>query len=54
VDAAGAPLAGALTGGNRNDVTQPRLIFDGSTRDQGKIRRLHQRYNRIVADLGYG
>ena len=47
------PLAGALTGGNRNDVTQPLLILDGSTPDHGKVGRLHERSDRIVADRGY-
>ena len=43
LEAAGVPLVGALTGGNRNDVTQPLLILDGSTPDHGKVGRLHQR-----------
>jgi hypothetical protein len=47
------PLAGALTGGNRNDVTQPLLILHGSTPNPGKVGRLHQRSDRIVADRGY-
>ena len=53
VDAAGVPLAGALTGGNRNDVTQPLPILDGSTPHPGKVGPLHQRSDRIVAARGY-
>jgi hypothetical protein len=53
VDAVGVPLAGAVTGGNRNDVTQPLPILDGSTPGPGKVGRVHQRSDRIVADRGY-
>jgi hypothetical protein len=54
VDVVGVLLAGALTGGKRNDVTQPLPILDGSTPAPGKVGRLHQRPDRIVADRGYG
>jgi hypothetical protein len=53
VDAAGVPLASAVTGGNRNDVTQPPLILHGSTPAPGKVGRFHQLSDRIVADRGY-
>jgi IS5 family transposase len=53
VDAAGLPLAVALTGGNRNDVTQLLPLVDGITPVAGKVGRPRQRPDRIVADRGY-
>ena len=53
VDAAGVPLAVALTGGNRNDVTQLLPLVDGITPVAGKAGRPRQRPDRIVADRGY-
>jgi transposase len=53
VDAAGVPLAVALTGGNRNDITQLLPLVDGITPVAGKVGRPRQRPDRIVADRGY-
>jgi hypothetical protein len=53
VDAAGAPLALTLTGGNRNDITQLLPLVDGITPVAGKVGRPRQRPNQIVADRGY-
>ena len=53
MDAAGLPLAVALTGGNRNDVTQLLPLVDGITPVAGKVGRPRQRPDRIVADQGY-
>ena len=50
VDAAGLPLAVALTGGNRNDVTQLLPLLDGIAPVPGKVGRPRQRPDRIVAD----
>jgi hypothetical protein len=44
------PLAVALTGGNRNDVTQLLPLVDGIAPVAGKVGRPRQR---IVADRGY-
>ena len=53
VDAAGVPLAVALTGGNRNDVTQLLPLLDGITPVAGKVGRPRQRPDRIAADRAY-
>lgn len=53
VDADGVPLAVALTGGNRNDITQLLPLVDGITPVKGKVGRPRQRPDRIVADRGY-
>ena len=53
VDAAGVPLAVALTSGNRNDVTHPLPLVDGITPVAGKVGAPRQRSARIVADRGY-
>ena len=53
VDAAGVPLAVALTGGNRNDVTQLLPLVDGITPVAGRVGRPRQRPDRIFADRGY-
>ena len=55
VDATGIPLAVALTGGNRHDVTQliP-LLDDLAARPvAGKIGRPRQGPDRLLADRGY-
>jgi transposase len=53
VDAAGVPLAVALTGGNRNDATQLLPLVDGITPVAGKVGRPRRRPDRVVADRGY-
>jgi hypothetical protein len=53
VDAAGVPLALALTGGNRNDITQLLPLVDRITPVAGKLGRPRQRPNQIVADRCY-
>jgi transposase len=53
VNAAGVPLAVALTGGNRNDVPQLLPLVDGITPVAGKVGRPRQRPDRIVTDRGY-
>ena len=52
-DASGIPLAIALTGGNRNDVTQLLPLIDGVGPVRGKLGRPRQRAERLVADRGY-
>src|SRR5215211_4962713 len=52
-DASGIPLAIALTGGNRNDVTQLLPLIDGVGPGRGKLGRPRQRAERLVADRGY-
>ena len=47
------PLAVALTGGNRNDVTQLLPLVDSIMPVAGKVGRPRQRPDRIVADRGY-
>lgn len=53
VDAKGIPLAAALTGANRNDVTQLLPLMDGITPVAGRPGRPRQRPDRAVADRGY-
>jgi transposase len=55
VDASGIPLAVALTGGNRHDVTQLMpLIEDLYSRPvAGKRGRPRQKPDRVLADRGY-
>jgi hypothetical protein len=53
VDAAGVLLALALTGGNRNDITQLLPLVDGITPVAGRVGRPRQRPNQSVADRGY-
>src|SRR3954454_8581543 len=55
VDASGIPLAVALTGGNRNDVTQLMpLLEDLHARPvAGKIGRPRQKPDLVIADRGY-
>jgi transposase len=49
----GVPLAVALTGGNRNDITQLLPLVDGIMPVAGKVGRPRQRPDRIIADRGY-
>jgi len=42
----------ALTGGNRNDITQLLPLVDGVAPVKGKVGRSRQRPDRIVADRG--
>ncbi len=53
MDAAGVPLAVALTSGNRNDVTHLLPLVDGITPVAGKVNRPRKRPDRIFADRGY-
>jgi transposase len=53
VDAHGIPLAVALTGANRNDVTQLSALVEGIGRVGGRRGRPRQRPDRAVADRGY-
>ena len=53
VDAHGIPLATALTGANRNDVTQLLPLVDGISPVAGRRGRPRQRPDRAVADGGY-
>jgi len=53
VDAAGIPLAWALTGGNRHDVTQLIPLVDRVPPVRGKVGRPRRRPARVSADRGY-
>jgi len=55
VDATGIPLAVALTGGNRNDVTQLMPLLDAlhARPVAGKIGRPRQKPDVVLADRGY-
>jgi transposase len=53
VDLHGTPLAVALTGGNRNDVTQLLPLVDGIGPIAGKRGRPRRRPNQVIADRGY-
>ena len=53
MDAAGLPLAVALTSGNRNYITQLLPLVEGLTPVAGKVGRPRQRPDQIVADRGY-
>ena len=53
VDANGIPLAFALTGANRNDVTQLLALVDRVGPVKGRRGRPRQRPDRAVADRGY-
>ena len=52
-DSAGVPLAISLTGGNRNDVTQPLPLVDGVGPVAGKVGRPLKRSDRLLANRGY-
>ena len=47
------PLAWALTGGNRNDVTQLIPLLDSVPPVRGRVGRPRRRPDRLVADRGY-
>ncbi len=55
VDATGIPLAVALTGGNRNDVTQLIPLLDDlhARPVSGKVGRPRQKPDLLLADRGY-
>jgi transposase len=53
VDATGIPLAWALTGGNRHDVTQLIPLVDRVPPVRGKVGRPRRRPKRVSADRGY-
>ena len=46
-------MAVALTGGNRNDVTQLLPLVDGIGPVRGKVGRPRQRADSVIADRGY-
>jgi transposase len=50
---AGIPLAIGLTGGHRNDVTQPLPLVDGVGPVRGKVARPRRRAERLLADRSY-
>lgn len=52
-DAGGLPLALALTGGNRHDVTQLLVLLDGVKPISGKVGRPRKRPDALFADRGY-
>lgn len=52
-DAGGLPLALALTGGNRHDVTQLLPLLDGVAPVAGKVGRPRKRPDILFADRGY-
>src|SRR4029453_17875043 len=53
VDATRIPLAWAVTGGNRNDVTQLIPLVERVPPVRGKVGRPRKRPGRVVADRGY-
>jgi transposase len=53
VDAGGVPLAWAVTGGNRNDVTQLLPLLERIPGVRGKVGRPRKRPARVIADRGY-
>jgi transposase len=53
VDATGIPLAWALTGGNRNDITQLIPLVDRVPPVRGRVGRPRRRPERITADRAY-
>jgi transposase len=52
-DGTGIPLAIALTGANRNDVTQLLPLVDSVGPVRGKVGRPRKRPERLLADRGY-
>ncbi|MEV4257151.1 IS5 family transposase [Spirillospora sp. NPDC049652] len=52
-DGHGTPLALALTGGNRNDVTQLLPLLDKVPRVRGRVGRPRSRPKKLLADRGY-
>jgi len=53
VDASGIPLAFAVTGGNRNDVTQLIPLLDGVPAVRGAAGRPRRPPDSLIADRGY-
>jgi transposase len=53
VDATGVPLAFALTGGNRHDVTQLLPLLDRVPAVAGLVGRPRRRPHQLVGDRGY-
>ena len=53
VDASGIPLAWAVTGGNRHDVTQLVPLIERVPPVRGRIGRPRHRPERVLADRGY-
>jgi len=53
VDATGIPLAWALTGGNRNDITRLIPLLDAVPPVRGRVGRPRQRPDRVIADRAY-
>jgi transposase len=53
VDGSGLPLAWALTGGNRNDITQLLALLDQVPAVRGCIARPRRRPDSVIADRGY-
>ena len=53
VDQGGIPLAFALTGGNRHDVTQLIRLLDGIPAVRGRVGRPRRRPDQLVGDRGY-
>jgi transposase len=53
VDATGIPLAYALTGGNRHDVTQLIPLLDRVPPVAGLVGRPRSRPDQVIADRGY-
>ena len=53
VDATGIPLAWALTGGNRNDITQLIPLLDAVPAVRGRVGRPRRRPERVTADRAY-
>ncbi len=52
-DGHGLPLAVILTGGNRNDVTQPRPLIDAIPPIRGRVEHPRHRPDSVFADRGY-
>jgi transposase len=53
VDASGIPLAYALTGGNRHDVTQLIPLLDRVPAVAGRVGRPRRRPEQLIGDRGY-
>jgi transposase len=53
VDATGIPLAWALTGGTRNDITQLIGLVDAVPAVRGRVGRPRSRPDRLIADRAY-
>ena len=53
VDGSGLPLAWALTGGNRNDITQLLALLDQVPPVRGRPGRPRRRPDSVIADRGY-